>query len=111
MSQCDALRKGTMPGSRRCTSAPSDRKSNSPSLRMFKPVLINMSSYFHFVVAQNLVPFALRLKNDFHHLTHRTVAARGLGHVVRNRLHFGPRVGGGECQPDAPHHHHIREVV
>src|SRR5204863_8923254 len=44
-SQCVALRNGTMPGSNRCTSAPSDTKSSAPFLGIFKPVFISFSRY------------------------------------------------------------------
>src|ERR1017187_9821423 len=41
-----ALRNGTMPGSRRLTSAPRDRKSSAPFGGIFKPYFILFSSQF-----------------------------------------------------------------
>src|ERR1039458_7678954 len=57
-----ALRNGMIPGSRRCTSAPSDRKSSAPSLRIFSPVLIDLFLQTNLVMFQNPVPLALRFQ-------------------------------------------------
>ena len=43
---------------------------------------------------RQLIPAALRLQQQFHHFAHCALAARGLRDVMRQGLHFGPRVGG-----------------
>src|SRR6185369_17652761 len=78
--QSVALRKGMIPGSRRCISAPSERKSSAPSLRIFRPVLIDSFLQTNFVVLQNPVPLALGFQQQFDHFPHRSLAARRLGY-------------------------------
>src|SRR5215467_5599225 len=70
-----ALRKGMIPGSRRWIRAPRDKKSSAPSLRIFRPVLIDSFLQADLVVFQNFVPLALGLEQEFDHLAHRTLAA------------------------------------
>src|SRR6516162_4175353 len=91
-----ALRNGMIPGSRRCIRAPRDRKSSAPSLRIFRPVLIDSFLQTNLVMFQNSVPLALRFEQQFDDFANRSLAAGRLGDVVRDRLHFGPRVGGGD---------------
>src|ERR1035438_5063235 len=87
-----ALRNGMIPGSRRWISAPSDRKSSAPSLRIFNPVLIDSFLQTNLVMSQNPVPLALRLEQQFHHFPNRPRSAGRLRDVMRNRLHLRPRV-------------------
>src|ERR1017187_24514 len=70
-----ALRNGIIPGSRRCTSAPSDRKSSAPSLRIFRPVLIDSFLQTNLVMFQNCVPLALRFEDEFHDFADRSLPA------------------------------------
>src|SRR5512134_858520 len=46
-----ALRKGIIPGSRRCTKAPSDTKSNDPCSRIFSP---------YFIIVLLWLPFSMK---------------------------------------------------
>ena len=64
-----------------------------------------------FVMLQNLVPAILRLEEQFHYFADRAFAARDGRHVVRDLLHFGPGVGGGDGEADAAHDHHVGEIV
>src|ERR1035441_4848834 len=70
-----ALRNGMIPGSRRCTSAPSDRKSSAPSLRIFRPVLIDLFLQTNLVMFQNPVPLALRFQQQLHHFPDCSLSA------------------------------------
>src|SRR6185369_9835497 len=98
-----ALRKGMIPGSRRWISAPSDRKSSAPSLRIFRPVLIDSFLQTNFVVFQNPVPLALGFQQQLDHFPYCALTAGRFGDVVRDRLHFGPRVGGRDGEAHAAH--------
>src|SRR5579864_3422596 len=83
ISQCVALRKGMMPGSRRWTSAPSETKSNAPS-----DLMLSMIFSFNFVVFENFFPAVLRLQDELDHFAHRALAAGGLGDVVGDPHHL-----------------------
>src|SRR5580692_9797197 len=77
MWHCDALRNGTMPGSSRCTSAPSERKSRSPSLRIFKPLMAYSSpSSTHFLVMPIHYSRPGRVPDIGEHLVHGPFIAR-----------------------------------
>jgi hypothetical protein len=68
MSQCEALRNGMMPGSRRWTSAPRDRKSNAPDLGMFRPVLIVQFSFnLQVILRKRLHDDLLKLRHEQMH--------------------------------------------
>src|SRR5450755_4255489 len=81
-----ALRNGMMPGSRRCIRAPSDRKSSAPSLRIFRPVLIDSFLQTNLVMSQNFVPLALRLQQQFDHFPDGSLTPWRLRDIVRDRL-------------------------
>src|SRR5450759_4268873 len=100
-----ALRNGMIPGSRRCTSAPSDRKSSAPSLRIFRPVLIDSFLQTNLVMFQNPVPLALRFQQQFHHFPNCSLTTGRLRDVVRDRKQLRTGVGGGDRETYASHHH------
>ena len=111
ISHSVALRNGMIPGSSRCTSAPSDRKSSAPSLRIFRPVLIDSFLQTRSRSASEFRPTCPALSAAVPPLRAPLPVRPAPASRSARSASLGPRVGGGNRQAHPAHHHDVGEIV